>query len=356
MDKHDASVSFWHRKRWLIRLRYWEYWPLGVVYFPVIVYYLWLSLKARSMAFFTAVNPAIPAGGFAEDRKSDIYALLPEDLVPTTLYVGVAPSPEAILAEMKRAGMQFPVIAKPDMGERGFLVFKCKDNSDFTQLSGYPEVNWLIQAFAAHPLEVSVLYYRMPGEASGHISSLTLKHLLQVDGDGLSTVAQLVRRKPRAWLQWPILEKEHPEWNYLVPPMGETLELVPVGNHARGAEFICANEQITPELVLVFDSINQQMPGTFFGRFDVKCNSIETLSKGEDFAILEWNGAKAEPIHIYHPGFPLLRAYRDLFAHWHNIYRISMANQRAGTPFLTAMDMASRISRHVSYRKKVVAA
>ena len=333
--------------RWWIRLRHWEYWPMQVVYLPVLCYYLWLSLKARSLAFFTVANPAIPNSGFVDDPKSAFHHLFPAHLQPVTLELGRFPGREAALDAIGNAGLTFPVMAKPDVGERGFLVHKLDTPSDLRRLAAYPQVQWLIQEYVRYPLEISVLYYRIPGKPSGTISSLTLKIHLSVTGDGRRTIAGLVRAYPRAWLQWEAIRKEHPEWETHIPADGEKWVLVPVGNHARGAMFLNGAAHITPALTQVFDELAGRLDGVYFGRFDLMCASIEALEQGRDFKIIEWNGAKSEPVHIYDPNYPIWKAWRDLFRHWRALYEVSVANIRAGHRPMRFLALLALMRQHV---------
>jgi hypothetical protein len=53
----------------MTRLTQWEYWPFEVIYLPIFVYWLWLSVKARSLFFFSAANPSIENGGMLGESK-----------------------------------------------------------------------------------------------------------------------------------------------------------------------------------------------------------------------------------------------------------------------------------------------
>jgi hypothetical protein len=58
---------------------------------------------------------------------------------------------------------------------------------------------------------------------------------------------------------------------------------------------------------------------------------------------MEINGVNAEPTHIYHPDYGILKAYRDIFSHMKIIYEISEQNRSLGIkpkrllPFLTEL-------------------
>jgi len=76
--------------------------------------------------------------------------------------------------------------------------------------------------------------------------------------------------------------------------------LEPIGNHCRGTTFLNANDIIDEKLTKVFDSISNRIPGFYFGRYDLRCSSIEDLKKGKNVRIIELNGAGSEPDNIYH--------------------------------------------------------
>ena len=105
-----------------IKLFSWEYWPMWVVYFPVSFYYLYLSVKARSLFFFSASNPTIETGGMFFESKWKIFELIPKEYFPSTILVIEKQSHDAIVQNMADAGIVFPIVAKPDRGERGWAV------------------------------------------------------------------------------------------------------------------------------------------------------------------------------------------------------------------------------------------
>jgi hypothetical protein len=95
-----------------------------------------------------------------------------------------------------------------------------------------------------------------------------------------------------------------------------------------------ANHLITEKLNSTFDSISKQIPGFFFGRYDLRCSTVSDLENGK-VMIVELNGCGAEPAHIYHPGASLFKGIRDLIVHWQNLYRVSRENHKRGIPYLS---------------------
>jgi len=324
---------------------------MNLVYIPVYLYYFLLAFKARAGGFFSAANPGITFGGLLGESKIDILNMLPKNVIPVSIFIPKGISFEGVLHKLKRAELNFPIIAKPNVGERGFLVEKISDAEELKKYLDQHHLDIILQEFIAYPEEVGVLYYRLPGKQKGHITSLTLKKFLTVTGDGYATIASLIRSSPRSRLQYDALIKKHPEWKTHILPAGQTKQLVTVGNHCRGTMFINGNEFIDEQLVSVFDKLCKEIKGIYFGRFDIRCNSLEDLKGGKNFCILEFNGVKSEPTHIYEPGYSLWKAYRELFQQWRIIYEISIANHERGIPFASFWDAVKALIEHKRYKK-----
>ncbi|CAN5364560.1 hypothetical protein BH11BAC3_BH11BAC3_35300 [soil metagenome] len=79
--------------------------------------------------------------------------------------------------------------------------------------------------------------------------------------------------------------------------------LVAYGNHVSGAMFLNYNRIVDEELINTFDSISKHIPGFYFARYNIGCTIIEDFKKGKNIAVLELNGAGAEPSHIRTSGF-----------------------------------------------------
>lgn len=322
-------------RRFKIRLTNWEYWPQWLVYLPLSVYYIYLSARARSFFFFSAANPGIETGGMFFESKWDVFQLLPRHLYPATVLVKGLDSPDEALQKLHTAQMTFPLIAKPDRGERGWNVSKVNNEDELKEYMGRVKVDFLIQAFVDYPIELSIFYVRHPESEQGHITSVTYKQLLTVTGDGRSMLRDLILNKDRAYLQKDILFRERHGELARIPEKGEEILLVPYGNHVRGAEFRDYGAIIDAELAATFDTICKQVPGFYYGRFDLRAKSIDALKQGKDFAILELNGSGAEPAHIYDPKYRLFQAHKDLFWHYRKMYEIAAHNKKNGNEFMT---------------------
>ncbi len=339
-------------RRFFIKLLSWEYWPQWIVYMPLGFYYLYLSARARSLFFFSAANPGIETGGMFFESKWDVFQLIPEHLYPTTVQIGEKESIEQVARRIEAAGIAFPLIAKPDRGERGWGVQKINSVSELAEYREKNRVTFLIQAYVDYPVELSIFYVRHPHTDKGVISSVTYKKLLSIIGDGHSSVRDLILSADRAYLQKNVLFKQFASRLADVLVDGEELILVPYGNHVRGAEFKDYRAIIDDELLTTFDSICRQIPGFYYGRFDLRVKSLDDLKKGEHIAIMELNGAGAEPAHIYDPRFSFLKAQSDILWHYRRMFEIAMHNKQQGSAFMTMNEYRRLKVEEKAYKKR----
>ncbi len=323
-------------RRMFIKIFNWEYWPFHLVYGSIYVYWLWLCLKARSFFFFNTANPLIKNGGFLMESKKGIYDLLPAAYYPATILCKPATSYGTITKELAIKNLSLPLIAKPDIGMRGLQVKLLETEHDIRQYLESSKVDFLLQEYIAYEQEVGIFYYRFPGSATGHISGIVGKEFLTVIGDGWSTIEELLVRNDRFLLQLPLLRTIHGKVLQQVLNKGEVHTLVPYGNHSRGAKFIDLTHLITEQLLQTINRVCTQIPEFYFGRLDIKYNTWDEFCKGEDFCIIEINGAGSEPTHMYDPSHNLLYAWKEIIRHWRLLYEISMLNKKAkGLSYLT---------------------
>ncbi len=322
------------RSDFFIKLTNWEYWPFGIVQFPLFFYYFWLSIRARSLLFFTATNPGIAMGGMFGESKFAVLEKIDPRYKPTTLLVEHPAEADAVLLQIHSAGLKLPLIAKPDLGERGFMVERITSPEELDDYIHRIGVDFMVQELVALPLEYGVFYRKYPGAERGEVTSVVGKEMLAVCGDGMSTLRQLILAKDRAKIHWKTLSRTHASLLDHVLARGENMELVSIGNHCRGAKFINANALINEHMSQTFDLISNPIDGFYFGRFDLRCASEEDLYTG-NVRILELNGCGAEPAHIYDPDYKLIDALGVLFRHWRDIFEIAVENRRRGEKVLT---------------------
>lgn len=338
-----------YRSNFLIKLRSWEYWPFGIVHFPVIVYYLWLAIRARALTFFSASNPGILMGGMFGESKYDVLKKIPTQYLPFTILITVPSTPAAVIALIGKHNLSFPLIFKPDIGERGFMVSRINSKDDIIQYIHQMKFNFIIQEFVNLPVELGVFYVQYPSQLKGEVTSVVMKQMLSVTGDGRSTLKSLILRKDRAKLQWKNLEMKYQRELSSVIENGKKYELVSIGNHCLGTTFLNANHLINEPLHQVFRTISKNIEGFNFGRFDLRCASLDDLFAGK-IKIMELNGCGAEPAHIYQPDASLLQAIKVLLNHWKTIYKIASEYNKRGVSYISYKDAHTH---YKNFRKAV---
>ena len=315
------------------RLTKWEFWPFWFFYIPVGFYFIWLSIRSRSFFFFSASNPSMDFGGMIGEKKSEIFKTIPSEFYPKTALIDVDETPKA-----EELGFSFPCIAKPDIGERGHGVELMHSQKELDQYSNRMKVPFLLQEFVEYPVELGVFYIREPDSSKGLVTSIVQKDFLSVVGDGKLSVEELLDGNLRARLQ---VDKDHERVKFLldqIPKKGEVVVIEHIGNHCRGTKFLDVTFEIDQRLTDAIDRLAHQIDGFYYGRFDLKCKSIEQLKELKDFTIVELNGAGAEPGHIYQPGFSLWEAYKIVFWHFKLMGKICRANHKRGVSYWSFRD------------------
>ena len=336
------------------KLTNWEYWPFKIVYIPI--YFLWAfyALKARTIFFFNASNPSMKNGGFIMDSKKEIYNLIPQRYYPKTELIRENATFELVEKVLDHSGITFPLITKPDVGLRGSAVKKIESIQDLKAYHDKANFDYLLQELIPYENEIGVFYVRYPDESKGRITGIVAKEHLIVTGDGKSTIKELLKQNPRHALQLNVLYREYKENLNKVLNDGEKRNLVPYGNHCRGAKFIDASHLISAEMETVINDMCLQIPGFYFGRMDLMYQSIPELEEGKHFLLVELNGAASEPTHIYDPKHSLFFAWKELARHISYMFAISVANNKKGTPFLNHKEGMKQYRLHLEQNNKIL--
>jgi membrane protein DedA with SNARE-associated domain len=335
------KMTTWKGRRLLLgslkRWTNWEFWSLKVFYFPVLLWIAWLAVKYRSLTVFTCSNPSIPAGGFVGESKDEIYQGLSNEITRSFLlpYVVINEhlSAEEKLLKAKQFlvenSLSFPVVLKPDSGQRGAGVKIVKSETELGALLLETQQRLLLQEFADGQ-EASVFYYRFPEQPSGKIFSITDKQFPKLIGDGKSTLEELILRDNRCiCLADKYFEANRSRLNE-IPQLNEPVQIIEIGTHARGAIFLDGARLFTKDLERKIDEICRSFQGFYFGRFDIRYASTADFQTGNNFKIIELNGVTSESTNIYDPKNSLITAYQTLFKQWQIAFEIGSQNKRNG--------------------------
>jgi len=259
-----------------------------------------------------------------------MYDLLPVELYPTTFTALPEQDFDSVKEALQKSGITYPFIVKPEIGCQGILLRKIDNEEEFLAYHTDVPVEYIVQRLVDYPMEVSVFYIRHPKEEKGRVTGFLHKIPLQVVGDGVHTLEQLVQQHPKGNKRMGEMHSKHKDkWNEVIVN-GEKYMLSYAANHNRGAHFIDLKEHIDDRLVANFDTLSHRVNDFFYGRYDIMCTNVEDLKNGKNFTILEYNGCGAEPNHFYDTGYTLFGAYREILKHWKALYTICRYNSKQG--------------------------
>ncbi len=335
-----------------------EYWPWYLTYLPLLPLIVRTAIKLRSAVFFSVANPGIDMGGFFGERKSDIYALLPKASYPKTILVRPADSAQQILRQLKDASVPFPLIMKPDIGERGDGVRIIQSYGQLTtelmniQRAGQ---DYLLQELVPWQAEFGLMVSKDPDTGIASLLSITGKRFLSVIGDGVQTVADLLSQTHRGSKQVERLLNTKITLMSSIPAVGEEVLVEPIGNHCRGTVFYDASNLITLKLQAAIQQLMDQTKGVYYGRFDVRAFDDQALMDGQ-FTILELNGVTSEPAHIYDPSFSAWQSWAELYRHHALLPDISAKLIRQGYKPVTLLQLIQRSEQHFGIKLPITKA
>ena len=288
------------------------------------------------------------------ESKTEIYDIIPPQYYPKTILISKNSEIKEVKSNLVLSEISFPFIAKPDIGLRGSAVSKIANEDELEQYSQKANFDYLIQDLIPFENEVGIFYVRFPHEKQGKLTGIVAKEFLIVQGDGISTIEELILVNPRYALQLQPLQREYGKRLKTILLFGEKKNLVPFGNHARGAKFIDVSNLISEKLTNVLNEICLQIPEFYFGRLDVMYKNWEDLENGKNFQLVEINGSGSEPTHIYDPKHSLLFAWKELARHITYMYQISVANNKRGFAYLSRQEGMKEYKLHLKQSEKIV--
>lgn len=266
-----------------------------------------------------------------------MYDQLPPDSYPKSIYIAHG-LPFREVEELYAANdFHFPITVKPNVGKMGFLFRRIDTPEELRAYHKKMTGDYIIQEFIVYPMEVSVFYYRFPEEKKGKITGFIKKEFLEVTGDGQSTLWELILQYPRVRYRLEEMKTKHRSRLNHIIPRGEIICLSHALNLSRGGKLVSLAHEKDERLLKVFDDLSHYAGHFYYGRYDIKCQSIEDLRAGKKFSILEYNGSGAEPHHVYGNRYSLWQACTILADHWRILYKISSANHNKGIPYWSFM-------------------
>ncbi len=317
-------------KKGLYKLTHWETWPYRVKYIPLIPVWLWYCLRSRSWWFFTPSNPSLTFGGFEGEGKREMYDQLPPETYAKSTYISPSVSFNEVEWLVTSNNYQYPFAVKPDIGTMGFMFRKIENADQLKKYHSKMPSDYIIQEWITYPIEVSVFYYRFPDQEKGVITGFIRKDFLKVMGNGKSTLLKLIQNYDRVQFKLDEMKAKHYQKLNTIIPDGEVYILSHALNLSRGGKMVSLEHEKDDRLLKIFDDLSHYTKYFYYGRYDIKCTSVEDLKEGKNFSILEYNGSGAEPHHAYGNGNTLWQAHKIFLHHWKILYQISKYNHEHG--------------------------
>ncbi|MDQ8180197.1 VTT domain-containing protein [Pelagicoccus sp. SDUM812005] len=334
-----SKLASWKGRRLLYgkwkRMSCWEFWPIWAVYAPVLAQILWLAIRYRSVTLPFSVNPCMPASGLVYESKIQILSHLEKSGVPIARFEAIrlelplAAKLERLNGFRARLGLDYPVVLKPDVGQRGQGVTLVRSEAQARSFFEQQQEDTIVQEYVEGS-EYGVFYQRFASRQFGELTSITDKRMTWVEGDGISTLETLILQDKRAVCMAPFFLKEYAAELESVPEAGKRFMLASIGTHSRGAVFLDGASLITPELVAEVDRFSRGIEGFHFGRYDLRVPSEAALKRGEGIKVIELNGITSEPTHMYDPCHGPLFGWASLMRQWRAIFALAKENRLAG--------------------------
>jgi hypothetical protein len=319
---------------------FFEFWPTWLMYIPVVLQWLLLSVKHKSLTLPLIANPQLPLSGMVGIPKSQLLAQAQDELKSTILpwllfertNADAQSDVNALVIQIQQAGYSFPLVCKPDIGCRGVGVKLIHTPEKLLEaVKRYPcGASIMIQKLSDYEPEAGIFYVRHPNSQQGQIISMALKYMPYVIGDGAKTLGELIEADERASDLKHLYQSRHQQNWQTVIEKNTPYRLVFSASHSKGAIFKDAKTLITPELTQKLNTLMQQLPEFHYGRLDVKFKDVDSLTRGEDLQIVEINTASSESLHIWDSNTSFREAVRSLLFQYRTLFTMGAANRIKG--------------------------
>ena len=300
----------------------WEHSPEWVIHLPTSLMYTWFSLRSLNPLFFTNVSHDYRDSNITNSGKSEVYRHLDPANYPQTILVHAHASQDIDHSQLP----SYPLIAKPNIGKRGFSAALLKDQADLSTYVNNSHVDFLIQEYIDYPDECGIFYVRHPSQQNGKITSIGLKTLLAITGDGTSSMSELLRQRGLNENSGSALP--HYDLERTILATGEVVVIEPIGSHNRGTVVVSGDHLINDQLLRSIESALGKFE-LYYGRLDIKYESWDRLLAGE-FKIIEINTITSEPLSMYDRRVGLIDKYRMLYRHLYDLFSISSYLRKQG--------------------------
>ena len=329
----------------LKRILTWHRLPFWFFHLPTVPYHVYLALRNLDPFYFGSANPIMARGDFGGVGKWDLLSSLAPEALPATLVAPPGTSVEEVARWMTTHRLAYPLISKPNQGERGSDVRRIHSDDDLREALSDASGDLLVQEYVGG-IEAGALLVRPPGREPPYLASLAVKEKLSVTADGRSALRQLVLDQTPARFHDRLLRINRQRADS-VPPPG-TLEVEFVAQPFLGTRLRSLQDRDGEALCRALVRITDDLAGFSIGRFDLKAPSVDALLAGRDLKVLELNLTASIPLHIWDARYSGVYALRELCAHWRRVAALSRAHRARGAPRMRLRHVVSYLTRFLA--------
>jgi hypothetical protein len=259
-----------------------------------------------------------------------MYEQLPPGTYPHTIYIDPSLPFDALEKKLTADNFDYPFIVKPDVGMMGFMVRKISNPEQLKKYHETISVQYIVQTLVDYPIEVAIFYYRLPDQQKGTVSGMLKKEPAYVIGNGRDNLLELMLASRNVRFKLEDIKTRNSEQLHEVLPEGYRYNLSLASNRSQGGLVEGIDHEIDENLQNLLDSWSHYSGKFFYGRYDIKCASVQSLKEGRDYYILEFNGAGAGIQHISANNYSLFKAQGIILHHWKMMYQIARHNNKNG--------------------------
>jgi len=267
-------------------------WPAWLVYFPIRLGIIVLSLRHHSLTAFASANPAFGRiGGFIGDSKSLLLRPFQRDsrCCPTLALALEDPVEERVKeAEAFAVCHGYPLVFKPEVSEEGAGMRYVRTGEQLRHLVVQATEDFFLQKYITG-LEYEIVWRRNPGQDDGHLMAIVQKKDVVLMGDGEQTLEELIWLDEYAVSRGELYLRCHDRDLNNVVPAGVKVVLNLSGSYGHGARCVHRHDLMTAELTTAITLFAKRFPALHFARFDVRAVTEDELRAGR-FTVTEVGG------------------------------------------------------------------
>lgn len=290
-------------------------WPAWLVFLPIRLGIVFLSLRHRSLTAFASANPSFGRiGGFIGDSKSLLLRPFQRDsrccpLLALTLEDPVAERIKE--AEAFAVCHGYPLVFKPEVSEDGAGLRYVRTAEQLRRWVESAKEDFILQKYITG-LEYEIVWRRSPGQDDGHLMALMQKEDVVVMGDGDQTLEELIWLDEVAVSRGELYLRCHDRELNRVVAAGEQVVLNLSGSYGHGARCVHRPDLMSSELEQAISLFAKRFPALHFARFDVRAVSEAELKAGR-FMVTEIGGCCHVSSLVRDPSLRFSRSYRAVW-------------------------------------------